>query len=100
MWSGIIQATAGLVSNFPVLRVSLTRGPLARPCLVIFEQVSRQAYIVQARAHSLLQASAMHIKHIRHIQPLIKGPRHEGDRREHPARVLHCAYVFASIPLP
>ena len=101
MWSGIIQATVvasphlrrhtGLVCSFPVWRVSLASGPLARPCLVIFKQVIKQAYILQARAHSLLQALGKHIKNIKHIQALINCLKHKGDRCGHRARVLHCA---------
>ena len=84
--SQIPKGTPALVSCVSVLFAS---GPLARPCLDIFKQVSKQAYILQARAHL-----DKHIKHINHIQALINGLRHEGGRCGHRTHVFICAYCL------
>ena len=92
--SNIQKGTPALVL-FSCVAVLFTSGPLARPCFGFFKQVSKKAYILQARALSLLQAPDKHIKHIKHIQDLINGLRHEGDRCGHRACALHCAcYVL------
>ena len=65
--SQISKGTPVLVSCVSVLFAS---GPLARPCLDIFKQVREQAYILQERAHSLLQAlDKSHQAHQAHTSP-------------------------------
>ena len=75
-----------------------TSGPLARPCLSIYKQVSKQAYFLQARAHSLLQALNKHIKTHQAYQALMNCLKHEGGRCGHRTRVVPCAYCWRYLP--
>ena len=106
-WLSHIQTGTPALVPFSCVAVLFTSGRLARPCLVIFKQVVKQAYILQARAHSLLQALGKHIKNIKQTQPLVNCRKHKGDRCGYRVVVcflgtrLHsCASLFLKIRNP
>ena len=67
-WLSNIQKGTPALFSFSCVAGQFASGPLARPCLGISKQVIKQAYILQARAHSLLQALDKHIGNIKHIK--------------------------------